>query len=1187
MNLWQIEDLYKDADARDKKATIAEGLSRSQLRFREKLKARGLEVPTSIPELDKEFNIDDVKPTETETTVREAVKGAAQGYLFDTTENILTSVEDYRPDVIPDDMLVFNIPGLKNYDEKKPFIDIISREEFNKMKEKKQISYLPQMMNEGSATFEFTRTMGKVIQSLQMGGVVTKPFTSVMPQALGVQKGLEIIAPGAVASQLAFMPYEERFSNMMTEVVQDTPFDLTQPFFEWLQADDNNNIAEERFKMALESIVLDAAFGTVFKLYKARRDIMKGILNKKAPEELAEIETQAVARINDTKHTKKELPSSEKGLKPSAQVLNAKPDNQDVFTSAEAAEGLIDTLVNGNLKEVEPGSAYKVFNTKFLEDTEASDVVGLISKMLKPEMTQRYKDIPKGPKTLKELEEKGIKLQDTLQGQSIVNNLDDIASQMGMDRDLLLENMTKNFDESIADLDIKVLAYRGAIGQYGTELAQIAKAIVNNPDGMANKLLRARFIKTFERAKDAEVLFGETKRIIARSTTVQRIPFKTKPATAEEMQALDDVLKAYKLDTDGMQILAKSIETAKGPLQSLRIAELGSETLAKRGGRAMIEFYRGLLLASAKTHVTNIVSGTIETLVTPATRYAGSIWTGDKEVQKEVGRHIAGLGYGFLESGRMMLKSMLKEQNILDPMGTKLDGLISPHGNAIAMKKLNPNKGEWHPVNWVSQAVNYTGKLARGSMRILGGEDEFFKQWNYRAQAYAKITKDLPEFSSRKQRKAFIDKEMDKYFDELGRGTNDSMMEYAKKVTFTEELRPGSWAAGLHKLAVKNPPVQLFFPFVRTPANIFTRAFQRTPIFNRLSKTHREMMESSDPAIRAQAAGNTALGVVLYGGALSFVMSGRVTGPGPLDPDRNKVWRQAGNQPYSIRTNDDNWVSYNRLDPTFLPLVILTSAVENADTYAEVDDSFAKTASLAVMGFIRAVSDRTYLQGLQTMLETVTMWTSGNADRMWEPAQNLASNLIPGVISQFDGDDAFHEALSFQERLMRRAPGVTGYNAPKHSWLTGEAIVTPLGYNTGIPVEQGSPNPYLMEIVRMGRSISPPNTYIGNVPLTGPQYAKLNKLIGNTEIGGRTLLQSLGQLMESPQYDFNPGRKYNPDYDDFRVKAVKDVIRGYKGAAQKLLLAQDQSLLQQVMEDRMNAISVGTGGQQLFELNQR
>ena len=99
MNLWQIEDLYKDADERDRRATIVEGLSRQQLKVREKLKARGLEVPTSIPEVEQELNIDDVKPAETVSTVREAVKGAAQGYLFDTTENILTSVEDYRPEV--------------------------------------------------------------------------------------------------------------------------------------------------------------------------------------------------------------------------------------------------------------------------------------------------------------------------------------------------------------------------------------------------------------------------------------------------------------------------------------------------------------------------------------------------------------------------------------------------------------------------------------------------------------------------------------------------------------------------------------------------------------------------------------------------------------------------------------------------------------------------------------------------------------------------------------------------------------------------------------------------------------------------------------------------------------------------------------------------------------------------------
>ena len=86
----------------------------------------------------------------------------------------------------------------------------------------------------------------------------------------------------------------------------------------------------------------------------------------------------------------------------------------------------------------------------------------------------------------------------------------------------------------------------------------------------------------------------------------------------------------------------------------------------------MIEFYRGLLLASAKTHVTNIVSWTIGTLVTPTPDM--SVYGQNKGV-KEVGRHIAGLGYGFLESVGYTICSRAKH---IRSMGTKLDGL-HPH----------------------------------------------------------------------------------------------------------------------------------------------------------------------------------------------------------------------------------------------------------------------------------------------------------------------------------------------------------------------------------------------------------------------------------------------------------------------------------------------------------------------------
>lgn len=186
-----------------------------------------------------------------------------------------------------------------------------------------------------------------------------------------------------------------------------------------------------------------------------------------------------------------------------------------------------------------------------------------------------------------------------------------------------------------------------------------------------------------------------------------------------------------------------------------------------------------------------------------------------------------------------------------------------------------------------------------------------------------------------------------------------------------------------------------------------------------------------------------------------------------------------------------------------------------------------------------------------------------------------------------EGAEGFREAISWQEQFLRRAPQLTGYNAIKHNWLTGQPVISPYGYNTGIPISDEQANPYLMEIVRMGRSIQPPDIRIGNVELTGPQYAELNRLIGTVEIGGLTLMDQLVRFMDSREYDYDSNRYYNPDYDDYRVAGVKTIIRDYKALGKRVLLSQDQSLLDQVVEDRANMGSVMTGGQQLFELNQR
>jgi hypothetical protein len=481
---WDFNGLLAQHEENNTRYSIAEATSRSEQDLYTKLKEAGIEPP-SAQEL--KFDINEIEPTEADTIATEAVKGGLQGFLFDVGENIITSVEDFQPDSLDKTKVIFNIPGLKNYDKTRPYMFLMEGDEFDKLKEEQKISYLPQIANEGTATFEFTRTMGKVIRGIQMGSTITKPFT-------GGTGALAYVAPGAVGSQISFNPYEERTANLINEIIQDTPYEVAAPFFEWLQADDSNNEAEERFKMALESIALDATFGSVFKLWRARRNILKSQLLKKPLDEIAKIEAEEVASIKSNKVTKKELATGNPeytGKSPATKVLNAKLEDPTIFASPDAAKRIVETLVRGDFRDVNP-TGYRVFNTKYLEDEGAAEAINMFETLIRKEMSRKVEglDVPKGPKTFAEIEKQGLALADTIQGQRISNLTEDTANQLGLEKDVLMELMMKDLND-IAGLEARILAYRGVISQYGSELQSLRKQIMNNPDN--NAVLRARF----------------------------------------------------------------------------------------------------------------------------------------------------------------------------------------------------------------------------------------------------------------------------------------------------------------------------------------------------------------------------------------------------------------------------------------------------------------------------------------------------------------------------------------------------------------------------------------------------------------------------------------------------------------------------------------------------------------------
>ena len=66
-----------------------------------------------------------------------------------------------------------------------------------------------------------------------------------------------------LSSTIAHNPYEQRLSD----VIESVPV-LQNPLTDYLQADDDDGLAERRFKMAAEDLLTTGAFEFVFKLAK-------------------------------------------------------------------------------------------------------------------------------------------------------------------------------------------------------------------------------------------------------------------------------------------------------------------------------------------------------------------------------------------------------------------------------------------------------------------------------------------------------------------------------------------------------------------------------------------------------------------------------------------------------------------------------------------------------------------------------------------------------------------------------------------------------------------------------------------------------------------------------------------------------------------------------------------------------
>ena len=1172
---------------------------------------------TSEPNYNSSGIVDDVLETGSDI-----VRGGVQGWYFDLGENILdmASPSSYQETEEEDNIFntkgVLNLPFLENYDSKKPLFHFMKNSEFQQLREDKKLSYLPKIIDETSVAGNFTRNITKIARGLnwgnkllwgKYGGMKNTPLFERSPYTA---RALDWFGPSAMTSQIAFSPYEERLANMMSDIVEDTPVEGLKPFFDWIEADDEDTETEARFKMFLETVVVDAAFGGVFRLFKSRRDLFRAHLKSgDDPKALQQATLKAQTEAEATKVTNTDLPTSKQKpvSKTEAQrILETKDKGvEDVFINPQAVKAAVKEILESDPDVPLSSTGFQVLNTNYLESSDAKQVYQIFERLFRNELIKKNTGRPLQGKGSIQEEGEQLVAESIARSPKSEKLLHDTALQLDEDFAAVRMALEKDVDSTLG-LDARIYAYRTMLSQLGDEISIVTKKISNEP---SNEEYQATFLNLMGLSEDTLRLFGAARSQTARATTGQRIkipqarPNKSAKEYAEELVNFRKALKVTGTDEHKIKVIAELVELGQNPLQKIRNARKGMvESASRRGMRGVTELYRSMLLASVKTHVTNSVSGTIETVYSPVSHLVGGILFRDASIIKYAWNESIGMLKGFFPATRFALKTLIDERNVLDPMGFKVDGMMNPYGPAIAMKNIRPET--WHPYNWGAMLVNKVGETARLSIRLLGGEDEFFKQIAYRGRAYADILDKMPSDLANKtwkkgERNNYISKELAKYFDDAGMATDKNLLEHSRRITFTQELQKDTLASSVYKLSQKYPPMQFMVPFIRTPANIFDTFKHRTPVLNLLTKSYREALKSPDKIVRAQAASNMALGVGLYYMAFDLVSSGNVTGSGPTDYDRNRIWVSAGFQPYSIKLANGRWVSYNRLDPLAMPFAFVASTWENTVTYAENPDDIQQLALAGVASFMKAATDRTYLQGLKQMFDATSSLINGDINRAQRSFSKILANFVPSIIEQiadigaslgiYEGATGFKEALTLKEQLSRRAAPLTGYNAIKHNWITGEPIMTPWGHNLGIPsMYADQPNKYIEELVRMGRSFDPPATHIQDVELSGPQYAELNRLIGTIrDRSGRTLMDTLATVMESPQYNYDPNRVYNSDYDDFRVTAIKKILRGYKTAGWKTLLNQDVGLKRKYIEMVQNKVSVAGGGPQLFDLHKR
>ena len=921
---------------------------------------------------------------------------------------------------------------------------------------------------------------------------------------------------GAGADVLVFDENLARFSDFINEYAPA----LSNPVTEFLAADPEDGFAEGRFKNALEGLMLGGAVEVLFKMTRGFKS------GKKVIEE-----------GGDPKKLKKVI---EKETKEIEKNLNKLDDQLDEAT------------VKGTTSQIDESAPAIRLKSKLIDDDVLDTLATNLTRAKNGQMS--YDEALDIPFNINRIADEGVAKEsieklvltirdnapDVFDGTESWSRVLRLADDLATDPIELMKNMSK-MAGLMKDGTAKVAASQILIENLAKLLPSAAKHARRTGDMKKIDVLTNILAKYLV---DWKVVTKGSARITAfgRQSTAGR--------TADVKFLLDE----FAITGNKFKFLRKLEKLDAEPSTMMKILK---SVMKSANWDKPNFFWINAILSNPKTHIVNMTSNFIVMAMRPLEQMAGAAVVRDKAAFYEGLETLGGLMHYWKDSLRAAGQSFKEGDSILD---------------------IGINKAEMPSVigkTKVGKAV--TGVIGTPT-RLLGAEDEFFKQINYRAKVYALALKDARLKGFKAGSKEFSDHTADYFsrsFDEVTEeGINATAMQFARENTFTQALE-GGMSSHVNGMVNANPILRQIIPFIKTPVNIYRAVAQRAPLIGMFQFQMRQALRSPDPAIRAAAYGKQAMGTALFGTAAILAMQGKITGGGSKNLEIKKAQMRTGWQPYSFKVGD-KYYSFARLDPFGM---ILGIVADYAEISSDIDDdtrnelaltgqlyliknletksSAAEKVGAGIMSTAKNLSSKTYFKGLADILEAL----GSDEEWKWEKLyKGKLQSLVPNIIRNANDDPYYRETRSAYDAIISGIPSMSDTLEPKYNFLgkpdEKKLSVFQKMFNP-VSVSQEQNDPLLEEIKNLDTGFAAVADNIGAVELAGfknekgqTAYSRFNELINE-----EGLEDALRDFIKSDKYK-NATESFSSDdanYQGSKIFLLQKVMSKFRKKALKKL----------------------------------